>query len=359
MSNLPTIDSLRKGIEAPLDRVKTLDDLDKLRVAWLGRSGKLTVILKSLGAASMEERKTKGKAYNELKVELESRLSQREQALLAAQRNADLEKDALDTTLPGTPRSSGTVHPLSRVMRDLVDIFRKLGFVVADGPEIESEFNNFDALNIPPNHPARDMHDTFYLNLTRRQLALPALENLQPQQEPSLLRTHTSPVQIHVMKNYPPPIAIVVPGRVYRHEAMDATHLAVFHQMEGLLVDVGVSFSDLKGVLSRFAQEFFGSSIRTRFRPSFFPFTEPSAEMDISCFVCGGAGCGMCRNSGWIETLGSGLVHPNVLQGVGIDPVRYSGFAFGMGIERLAMIKYGIQDLRQFYENDFRFLQQF
>jgi phenylalanyl-tRNA synthetase alpha chain len=203
------------------------------------------------------------------------------------------------------------------------------------------------------------MHDTFYLSLSKQQLALPQLENLQSRQEPTLLRTHTSPVQIRVLKQYPPRVAIVVPGRVYRHEAMDATHLAVFHQLEGLLVDTDVSFADLKGTLSRFAQQFFGSSIRTRFRPSFFPFTEPSAEMDISCFGCGGSGCGMCKQSGWIEVLGSGMVHPNVLTAVGIDPERFSGFAFGMGIERLAMIKYGITDLRHFYENDLRFLKQF
>jgi phenylalanyl-tRNA synthetase alpha chain len=319
----------------------------------------LTLILKKLGELPMETRKTQGKALNDLKVELEGKVDDLEKNLSRAKRRQDMAQEVFDPTLPGVPYPGGTRHPISQVIRDLVAIFRSIGFMVADGPEIESEFNNFDALNIPPNHPARDMHDTFYLQLERHQLALPQLEGLQSRQEPTLLRTHTSPVQVRVLKNYPPPVAIVVPGRVYRHEAMDATHLAVFHQLEGLLVDTDVSFSDLKGALSRFAQQFFGSSIRTRFRPSFFPFTEPSAEMDISCFSCGGSGCALCKNSGWIEILGSGMVHPNVFTSVGIDAERYSGFAFGMGIERLAMIKYGLSDLRQLYENDLRFLEQF
>jgi phenylalanyl-tRNA synthetase alpha chain len=359
VSELPSIESLRKDVQDPLYKVKTLDELNAFRIAWLGRSGKLTLLLKKLGHATLEQRKTLGKAYNEFKVELEDQLKAQEKVLLSAQRNQNLEKEALDPTLAGIPRPYGTIHPLSRVMRDAVDIFRALGFVVADGPEVESEFNNFDALNIPANHPARDMHDTFYLNLARQQLSLPQLEGMQSRKEATLLRTHTSPVQIRVMQNWPPPIAIVVPGRVYRHEAMDATHLAVFHQLEGLLVDTDVSFADLKGTLSRFAQQFYGSSIRTRFRPSFFPFTEPSAEMDISCSACGGGGCSVCKHSGWIEIMGAGMVHPNVFNAVGIDPERYSGFAFGMGIERLAMIKYGLNDLRPFYENDLRFLEQF
>jgi phenylalanyl-tRNA synthetase alpha chain len=359
MATLPAVESLRKEIQSPVQRIKTLDDLEKFRIAWLGRSGKLTLLLKKLSELPLEKRKTLGKEYNEFKTELDGQLTDREKTLQNAKRAQDLEKDALDPTLPGVPHPYGTIHPLTRVMNDLVGIFRAMGFVVAEGPEIESEFNNFDALNIPANHPARDMHDTFYLNVVRQQLALPNLEGEASRKEPTLLRTHTSPVQIRVMQNYPPPIAIVVPGRVYRHEAMDATHLAVFHQLEGLLVDTDVSFSDLKGTLSRFAQQFYGNSIRTRFRPSFFPFTEPSAEMDISCSACGGSGCSICKYSGWIEIMGAGMVHPNVLSAVNIDPERFSGFAFGMGIERLAMIKYGVNDLRQFYENDLRFLQQF
>jgi phenylalanyl-tRNA synthetase alpha chain len=357
-ASLPTIESLRKDTQTPLGKIKTLDDLNSFRIAWLGRSGKLTLLLKKLGTVPLEKRKTLGKLYNEFKVELEATLAAKETTLLASKRSDDLEKDALDPTLPGVPRPYGTMHALSRVMEDLVGIFRALGFVVADGPEIESEFNNFDALNVPPNHPARDMHDTFYLNLNRQQLSLPQLDG-NSRQEPTLLRTHTSPVQIRVMQAYPPPIAVICPGKVYRHEAMDATHLAVFHQIEGLLVDTDVSFADLKGTLSRFAQQFFGSSITTRFRPSYFPFTEPSAEMDISCMACGGGGCSLCKYSGWIETLGAGMVHPNVFNAVGIDPQRFTGFAFGMGIERLAMLKYGVSDLRHFYENDLRFLKQF
>jgi phenylalanyl-tRNA synthetase alpha chain len=358
-ASLPSVESLRKSVQGPLEKVKSLELLEKFRIAWLGRSGKLTNLLKQLGELPLEKRKTVGKSYNEFKLELEVRLNDLEKTLAAEKRRQDLETSGLDITLPGVPRTFGTLHPITQVLHDVVDIFRALGFVVADGPEIESEFNNFDALNIPANHPARDMHDTFYLQLNREQLALPQLEALQSREEPNLLRTHTSPVQVRVMQDNPPPIAIVVPGRVYRHEAMDATHLAVFHQLEGLLVDTDVSFADLKGTLSRFVQDFYGPSIRTRFRPSFFPFTEPSAEMDISCFSCGGGGCGLCKQSGWIELGGAGMVHPNVFRASGVDPERYSGFAFGMGIERLAMFKYGVKDLRQFYENDVRFLEQF
>ncbi len=357
MAGLPSIESLRKNFTDAFEHVQTSESLEKFRVEWLGRSGQLTLLLKKLSSLPIEQRKELGKEFNALKNEFESLISAREQKLSAALRSEKLEKQTLDPTLPGLPRPHGTIHPLSQVMRDLVDIFRAMGFVVADGPEIESEFNNFDALNIPGDHPARDMHDTFYLHLPRKQLSLPHVGSLSARQEPTLLRTHTSPVQIRVMQKNPPPLAIVVPGRVYRHEAMDATHLAVFHQLEGLLVDTDVSFSDLKGTLSRFASQFYGPSIRTRFRPSFFPFTEPSAEMDISCGACGGGGCNICKHSGWIEIMGAGMVHPNVLSAVNIDPLRYSGFAFGMGIERLAMIKYGVNDLRQFYENDLRFLK--
>jgi phenylalanyl-tRNA synthetase alpha chain len=312
-----------------------------------------------LGKMPLEERKKLGPLYNGLKDEFTELISLKEKELASAERSKELERDTLDISLPGVPHPYGTLHPITRVLQDLVGIFRSLGFVVADGPEIESEFHNFDALNIPANHPARDMHDTFFLNLSNQQLSLPDLEDHHSKQDPVLLRTHTSPVQIRVMQKYPPPIAIIAPGRVYRHEAVDATHSAVFHQLEGLLVDEDVSFADLKGTLSRFAQQFYGSSIRTRFRPSYFPFTEPSAEMDISCFACGGSGCSLCKYSGWMEILGAGMVHPNVFTAVGIDPERFSGFAFGMGIERLAMIKYGVDDLRSFYENDLRFLRQF
>jgi phenylalanyl-tRNA synthetase alpha chain len=254
-------------------------------------------------------------------------------------------------TLPGRIPPLGHLHPLSQVMDSLVAIFRSLGFVVADGPEMESEFHNFEALNVPADHPARDMQDTFYLATGPQQLALPHVDR-GASHETALLRTHTSPVQVRIMQQYPPPIAVIVPGRVYRHEAQDATHAAVFHQLEGLLVDKEVSFADLKGTLTRFVRLFFGPETKMRFRPSFFPFTEPSAEMDVYFEQPG-------RSAGWIEIMGAGMVHPNVLRAVGLDAEQFSGFAFGMGIERLAMIKHGVDDLRLFQENDIRFLRQF
>ncbi len=369
MKPLPSSENLRRQFEPALENAKTLDELEKIRILWLGRKGQLTLLLKQLGELSLEEKKTYGPVYNQLKTDLEKVLAARERDLSSAERSQTLEKDVLDTTLPGTPALIGHAHPLSQVMDELLSIFHGLGFVCADGPEIESEFNNFDALNVPENHPARDLQDTFYIKTAHEQLSLPALESAQARHEPVLLRTHTSPVQVRVMQKYSPPIAVVAPGRVYRHEAIDATHSAVFHQMEGLLVDEGLSFADLKGTLSRFAQLFFAPNIKTRFKPSFFPFTEPSAQMDVSCWLCSGTGpvprslgeggCRTCKGAGWIELLGAGMVNPNVFRAVGIDPEKYSGFAFGMGIERLAMIKYGIDDMRLFYENDVRFLQQF
>jgi phenylalanyl-tRNA synthetase alpha chain len=358
MSSLPDLETLRSEFQSQLGQAKTSEALDAVKVAWLGRKGRLTSLLKQLPEMALEERKKYGPLYNNLKAAFETSLTDAERTLKKTERSRALEQDLLDTTLPGTPYPRGHWHPLNQVMGELVGIFRSLGFVTTDGPEIESEYYNFEALNIPDNHPARDMQDTFYLQLGRRQLPLPDLQDGQARHEPVLLRTHTSPVQVRIMEKYPPPIAIIVPGRVYRHEAVDASHSAVFHQIEGLLVDEGISFADLKGTLSHFAQAFFGPSTKTRFRPSFFPFTEPSAEMDVSCF-CGGTGCRACKNTGWIELLGSGMVNPYVLQGVKIDPEKYSGFAFGMGIERLSMLKYGVDDLRLFYENDLRFLRQF
>jgi phenylalanyl-tRNA synthetase alpha chain len=337
--------------------------LEEVRIGWLGRKeGRLTLLLKQLGSLSMEEKKRYGPTLNALKTNLEERLASKEKNLAAQERTRLLEKDPLDITLPGSPSARGCLHPLSQVMDELVAIFRSLGYVCADGPEIENDYYNFEALNVPADHPARDLQDTFYLaqgsGIGAQQMLFPG-NGAQSADPPTLLRTHTSPVQVHVMQKYPPPIAIVCPGRVYRHEAQDATHLAVFHQMEGLMVDEGVSFADLKGTLARFAQLFFRPTVKTRFRPSFFPFTEPSAQMDVSCWICEGSGCPTCKNSGWIELLGAGMVNPKVLSGVGIDPEKYSGFAFGVGIERLAFIKYGVNDLRLFYENDTRFLEQF
>ena len=361
MSQFPDPNSLLKDARHQIEQAHSKEALEEARIAWLGRKeGRLTLLLKQLGTLSIEDKKRFGPQLNDLKSSVEDILTTKEQALGSAERTAKLlEKDTLDITLPGTSFPSGHLHPLTQVMDDLVSIFRSMGFVCADGPEIENDYYNFEALNVPADHPARDMQDTFYLESAHKQLVLPNLSGAQADQEPNLLRTHTSPVQVHVMQKYPPPIAIVCPGRVYRHEAQDATHLAVFHQMEGLMVDEGISFADLKGTLARFAQKLFSSNVRTRFRPSFFPFTEPSAQMDVSCWICDASGCPACKGLGWIELLGAGMVNPKVLAGVNIDPEKYSGFAFGVGIERIAFIKYGVNDLRLFYENDSRFLEQF
>lgn len=359
MSKPTDIESLRRETFSGLEEIKTSSALYEFQVEWLGRKGKLTTLLKSLASLSLEEKKALGKQMNELKTDLEEAIAKKTKELKRWELEEQLQAGSFDLSLPGAPYLRGHPHPLSQVMEELVSIFDSLGFVCADGPEIESEFYNFEALNIPADHPARDMQDTFYLDVAFQQLSLPNLGDRHSQWDPILLRTHTSPVQVHVMQKYRPPISIVVPGRVYRHEAMDATHSCLFHQLEGLLVDEGVSFADLKGTLSRFVQLFFGPSVKTRFRPSFFPFTEPSAEMDISCLLCGGLGCRICKQSGWLETLGAGMVNPHVFEAVQIDPEKYTGFAFGVGIERLAIIKYGVEDIRLFYENDIRFLEQF
>jgi phenylalanyl-tRNA synthetase alpha chain len=359
MSPLPPVEGLREEFTPALTQAQTLESLSELRVLWLGRKGRLTNLLKQLGSLSLDEKRVFGPAYNKLRDDFEAEIAAREKSLAGAARQQALEMDTLDITLPGRPYPTGHLHPLMQVMTDLVAIFRSLGFVCADGPEVESEYYNFEALNIPANHPARDMQDTFYLQGGPRQLALPTLTDADSRQEFTLLRTHTSPVQARVMEQNQPPIAIVAPGRVYRNEAQDSTHSAIFHQMEGLLIDEGVSFADLKGTLSQFAQRFFAPNVRTRFKPSFFPFTEPSAQMDVSCWVCSGSGCRTCKQAGWIELLGAGMVNPNVLTLMKLDPEKYTGFAFGVGIERLAMLKYGVEDMRLFFENDLRFLAQF
>jgi len=363
MAQFPDPNALLQDARKQVDQAHSRDALEEVRIRWLGRKeGRLTVLLKQLGSLSIDDKKRYGPQLNDLKANLEGLLADKEKSLGAKDRALALEKDTLDITLPGTPLAYGHLHPLTQVMDQLVTIFRSLGFVCADGPEIENDFYNFEALNVPADHPARDMQDTFYLAQSSE---LGAQQNLFPEhraqstEPPTLLRTHTSPVQVRVMQKYPPPIAIVCPGRVYRHEAQDATHLAVFHQMEGLMVDEGISFADLKGTLARFAQKLFAPNVRTRFRPSFFPFTEPSAQMDVSCWICDAGGCPACKGLGWIELLGAGMVNPKVLSGMNIDPEKYSGFAFGVGIERIAFIKYGVSDLRLFYENDTRFLEQF
>ena len=316
-------------------------DIEALRVKYLGKKGELTVVLRGMGQLSAEERPVVGQIVNDVRADIENALAARKEALKAQALEAQLKAEKLDVTMPGTAPRMGHVHPLTLVQRDLEDIFIGMGFSIVEGPEGEYDYYNFQALNIPPDHPARDTQDTFYIT-----------DNI-------LLRTQTSSVQAHAMEVQKPPIRIISPGRVYRSDAMDATHSPLFHQLEGLVVDKGITMGDLKGTLDVFAKTEFGSDTRTRLRPHHFPFTEPSAEVDISCFVCGGKGCRLCKNEGWIEILGAGMVHPNVLRMSNIDPETYSGFAFGLGIERIAMLKYHIDDIRLMYENDVRFLEQF
>jgi phenylalanyl-tRNA synthetase alpha chain len=316
-------------------------ELERIKARYLGKGGSLTERLKGLGQLPPEERPAHGSRINEAKQKLEAALTARRDALRDARMESQLKEEALDVTLPGRGMGIGGWHPLSRTLSRIEALFRSIGFAVASGPEIETDFYNFTALNIPEDHPARDMHDTFYVD------------------ERDLLRTHTSPVQIHYMLKHRPPLKIIAPGRVYRRDS-DVTHTPMFHQVEGLWVAEEVTFSTLKGVLSDFMQRFFErEGLAVRFRPSFFPFTEPSAEMDIQCVHCEGAGCRVCSNTGWLEVLGCGMVHPNVFAHVNIDAERYLGFAFGLGVERLAMLRYGVNDIRLFFENDLRFLKQF
>jgi phenylalanyl-tRNA synthetase alpha chain len=337
----PRVDAIVQGAREAVAAAPTSAELEKIRVGVLGRQGELTQLLRSLGTLAPEERPLVGAAANEAKRELEALLDARLGTTLEAERQAERRRQRLDLTLPGRRPPQGSLHPLTRVHDEIVAVFAGLGFSVAEGPEIETDYHNFEALNIPPDHPARDMQDTLYVS------------------ESALLRTHTSPVQIRAMLAQPPPVRIIVPGKVYRRDVADATHSPMFHQVEGLAVDRAVTMADLKGTLELFAREMFGPRSRIRFRPSFFPFTEPSAEVDVLCFVCHGAGCRLCKQGGWLEILGSGMVHPQVLRNVGYDPEKVTGWAFGMGIERIAMLKYGIEDLRLFFENDLRFLRQF
>ena len=315
--------------------------LEALRIKYLGKKGELTAVLRGMGQLSPEERPVVGQIANEVRAEIEEALTAKKAALADSALDAKLAAEKLDVTVPGKKSKIGHRHPLTLVQRDMEEIFIGMGFSIAEGPEVEYDYYNFQALNIPENHPARDTQDTFYIT------------------EKILLRSQTSPVQARTMEVQKPPIRIISPGRVYRSDAMDATHSPLFHQMEGLVVDKGITMGDLKGMLETFAREEFGEDTRVRFRPHHFPFTEPSAEVDISCFMCGGKGCRLCKGEGWIEILGAGMVHPNVLRNCGIDPEVYSGFAFGMGVERIAMLKYHIDDIRHFYENDVRFIEQF
>ena len=341
------LDSLGQQFEQDLARAATEADLRAIRDRYLARKGGLvSSLLKSLGTAPAEERPRLGQLTNALKMRIETALAER----LDGAASARPPRGAVDVTLPGRQPAIGRRHPLGLLRERIEGIFTRFGFLVIEGPELEDDYHNFEALNMPPEHPARDMQDTLYLGSAVRSLAGTAA---------TLLRTHTSGMQIRYMEKHQPPVRLVAPGRVYRRDQFDLTHTPMFTQVEGLVVGEGVSLADLKGTLAAFARELFGPTRKVRLRPSFFPYTEPSAELDISCAACGGAGCAMCKRTGWIEVLGSGMVHPAVFEAVGYDAERYTGFAFGMGIERIALLKWGVEDIRLFYENDLRFLEQF
>jgi phenylalanyl-tRNA synthetase alpha chain len=325
---------------ADVDASANLERLDDVRVRVLGKKGLLTEQLKSLGALPAAERPAAGQKINEAKAAIQAALESRRAALEAAALDAELAKGAIDVTLPGRGQEPGSLHPVTRTRLRIERIFMQAGFQVATGPEVEDDFHNFEALNIPKNHPARAMHDTFYFLDGR------------------LLRTHTSPVQIRAMRAMKPPLAVIAPGRVYRNDS-DMTHTPMFHQVEGIVVGEAISFANLKAMLHTFVEHFFEQPLGMRLRPSYFPFTEPSAEVDIECVFCHGAGCRVCKQTGWLEILGCGMIHPNVLAAAGIDSEQWQGYAFGMGIERLAMLRYGVDDLRLFFENDLQFLKQF
>lgn len=336
--NLQTI---RDEALAALAKAAGAAALQELRVRYLGRKSRLTEIVRSIGAQPAETRPELGKLGNKIKREIEAEFEKTAAALAERAREGKARANRLDVTLPGVRREIGRLHPVTSVLNEIVAVFQGMGFSLETGPEAETEYYNFDALNIPRDHPARDMWDTLYL--------APGI----------CLRTHTSPVQIRTMEKQRPPVRMICAGKTFRADTPDASHSPMFHQLEGLLVDERVSLSDLKGVLGVFVRRLFGEKTRLRFRPSFFPFTEPSAEVDISCLVCGGTGCPVCSKRGWLEILGAGMVNPAVFEAVGYDPVKYTGFAFGMGIERIAILRYGIEDIRLFFENDLRFLKQF
>lgn len=326
---------------AELEKCNDLKELENLKIRFLGKKGELTAVLKQMGKLSPEERPVIGQLANEVRSGIEAELEKRIGELKRAAAELKMKAEKIDVTMPGTTVKLGKTHPLTKVLNEIKEIFLGMGFSVAEGPEVEYDYYNFEALNIPKNHPARDTQDTFYIT-----------DNI-------LLRTQTSPVQIRTMEKEKPPIRVISPGRVYRSDAVDATHSPLFHQIEGLVVDKGITMADLKGTLEVFVKRLYGEEAQVRFRPHHFPFTEPSAELDTMCFACHGEGCRLCKGEGWIELLGCGMVHPKVLRGCGIDPEVYSGFAFGLGLERVVMRRYNIDDLRLFYENDLRFLNQF
>ena len=335
-------ETLQKILSEALEALNSPEcNLEEIRIKYLGKKGELTAVLRGMGQLSPEERPVVGQIANEVRAQIEAKISELQESQKAKELENALVKEKLDVTVPGKARKAGKLHPLTQVQRKMEDIFIGMGFSIAEGPEVEYDYYNFQALNIPENHPARDTQDTFYIT-----------ENI-------LLRSQTSPVQARVMEKTQPPIRIISPGRVYRSDEVDGSHSPLFHQLEGLVVDKGITLGNLRGMLETFAKTMFGEKTRIRFRPHHFPFTEPSAEVDVSCFVCGGKGCRLCKNEGWIEILGAGMVHPNVLRNCGIDPEIYSGFAFGMGVERITMCQYGIDDMRLLYENNQKFLEQF
>jgi len=332
---------IRSAAEEALSKVSQTKDLDEIKVRFLGKKGELTAILKGMKDLSNEERPIIGQLANEVRQDIEAKIEEAKAVLAKKELEHQLEAENIDVTMPGKMCSCGHSHPMSTVIEEISNIFIGMGYEIADGPEVEKDYYNFEALNIPANHPAKDEQDTFYVN------------------GDILLRTQTSPVQVRTMEKGKLPIRMVCPGTVYRADEVDATHSPVFHQLEGLVIDKGITMGDLKGALEVFAKELFGEDTKVRFRPHHFPFTEPSAEMDVTCFACGGKGCRVCKGEGYIELLGCGMVHPKVLKMSGIDPEEYSGFAFGMGLERVAMQRYGITDLRLLFENDVKFLKQF
>ncbi len=337
-------EQIRKIKQESIEKIKTIENLKELadeKVKYLGKKGELTTILRGMGSLSKEERPIIGSLVNEVRDELEILFDSKEKKLKRKDLLKRLETENIDVTEPSKKITLGSLHPITQIIKEVEEIFLGMGYEIADGPEVEKAIYNFDKLNTPPDHPARDVQDTFYIN------------------DDIVLRSQTSPVQARVMENKKPPIKIICPGAVYRSDSVDATHSPVFHQIEGLVVDKNIAMTDLKGTLEMFAKKCLGENTKIRFRPHHFPFTEPSAEADVSCFVCGGKGCRVCKGEGWIELLGCGMVHPNVLKNCGIDPEKYSGFAFGFGVERIAMAKFGIEDMRLLFENDIRFLKQF
>jgi phenylalanyl-tRNA synthetase alpha chain len=337
------LESLKADALKELEQVNEQQTLNEMRVKYLGKKGALTEILRGMGSLSAEERPVIGQVGNDVRAAIESVIELKQEEYVRQETERRLIAETIDVTLPGRPSAQGAIHPLNKVIQEIEDIFIGMGYTVEEGPEVEKDYYNFEALNLPKDHPARDMQDSFYIT------------------EDILMRTHTSPVQVRTMeaRNGEVPVKIICPGKVYRRDDDDATHSHLFTQIEGLVIDEKIRMSDLKGTLLQFVQEMFGKHTQIRMRPSFFPFTEPSAEVDVTCVICKGEGCRVCKQTGWLEILGSGMVHPRVLEMAGYDPKRYSGFAFGMGVERIAMLKYGIEDIRHFFTNDIRFLNQF